>query len=252
MTAEKIYDFLNKKFPVSSAAEYDNTGFLIGDKTADVKSAVLALDCTDTAIDLCIKTGANLIITHHPVIFNGIKSINKGDTVYRLIENEISVISMHTNLDMGEGGVCDALAHKLSLKSISVINGYDGLSFRKGVLNEHLSADDFAKFVSERLNTTIKYVGSGKSVSTVAVCSGSGSDYMYDAINSGCDAFVTSEVKHHLFLEAEKAGLVLIDAGHFSTEDVIIEPLCQLLRNEFPSVTFITDHNSVIKVMNKI
>ena len=247
MTAEKIYDYLNHKFPVNSAAEYDNVGFLIGDKTADVKSAVLALDCTDSAIDLCKKTGSNLIITHHPVIFNGIKSINKNDTVYRLIENGISVISMHTNLDTGKGGVCDALAEKLELNDISVIDGYDGLSFRKGVLKEEMASDDFAQFVSKKLNTFVKFVGASM-VKTVGICSGSGSDYMYDAISAGCDAFVTAEVKHHLFLEAEKSGLTLVDAGHFATEDVIIEPLRKLLENEFPSVNFITDHTSVIKV----
>lgn len=247
MTAEKIYDFLNEKFPIDSATEYDNVGFLIGDKTADVKSAVLALDLTDSAINTAIENGANLIITHHPVIFDGIKSIKKGDTVYRLIENGISVISMHTNLDIGENGVCDALAKALELESIKTVIGSDNMSFREGVLKEYMSSDDFAAYVGRKLDTAVKYVGES-TVKRVAVCGGSGSEYMFDAIRQGCDALVTAEVKHHLFIEAERLGFTLIDAGHFPTEDTVIEPLCKMLSEKFPSVNFLTDHESAIKV----
>lgn len=247
MTAEKIYNFLNKKFPVNTAADYDNSGFLIGDKTADVKSAVLALDCTPSALNLALNSGANLIITHHPVIFNGLKSIKKGDIVYSLIENGISVISMHTNLDIAENGVCDALAKALELCNIETVSGYDGLSFRKGILKEEMTGDDFAAFVGRKLDTAVKYVGENK-VKTVAVCSGSGSDYLFDAIKENCDAFVTSEVKHNVFLDAANNNITLIDAGHFPTEDVIIEPLKELLSKEFPKINFLTDHSSDIKV----
>ncbi len=247
MTIEKIYEFLNKKFPVNTAADYDNPGLLIGDKTADVKSAVLALDCTASAVDLALKTGSKLIITHHPVIFKGLKSIKKGDIVHTLIENSISVISMHTNLDVGEKGVNDALCLALELTDTEAVTGYDGLAFRKGSLKEEMSSDDFAAFVGKKLDTAVKYVGEGK-IKTVAVCSGSGSDYLYDALSLGCDALVTSEVKHHLFLESYKENFTLIDAGHFPTEDVIIEQLKELLAENFPEVEFLSDHFSPIKV----
>ncbi len=247
MTIENIYDFLNEKFPVNTAADYDNPGFLIGDKTADVKSAVLALDCTPSAVETAINSNSNLIITHHPVIFKGLKSINKGDLAYTLIENGISVISMHTNLDVGEGGVNDALCSALNLSRCETVIGYDSFPFRKGVLQEEMNSNDFAAFVGRKLDTAVKYVGEGK-VKIVAVCSGSGSDFLYDAISSGCDALVTSEVKHNLFIEAQQKGFTLIDAGHFPTEDVIIEPLKELLEKEFPDVTFLTDHVSAIKV----
>lgn len=247
MTIEKIYEFLNQKFPVNTAADYDNPGFLIGDKTADLRSAVLALDCTESAVELAISTGSNLIITHHPVIFKGLKNIKKGDIVYTLIENGISVISMHTNLDSALGGVNDALCSDLELEDIETVIGYDSMTFRKGILKEEMSSDDFAAFVGRKLDTAVKYVGESK-VKTVAVCSGSGSDYIYDVLKAGCDAFVTSEVKHNIFLEAAKENLTLIDAGHFPSEDVIIEPLCSLLSEEFPEVKFVTDHFSPIKV----
>lgn len=247
MTIEKIYEFLNKKFPVNTAADYDNLGLLIGDKTADVKSAVLALDCTSSAVDLALAKSCNLIITHHPVIFKGLKSIKKGDIVHTLIENGISVISMHTNLDVGENGVNDALCRTLGLIGTESIAGYDSFCFRKGSLKEEMSSDDFAAYVGRKLDTAVKYVGEGN-VRTVAVCSGSGSSYMQDAIAYGCDALVTSEVKHNIFLEADLKGFTLVDAGHFPTEDVIIEPLKDLLEKEFPDVSFLTDHFSPIKV----
>lgn len=247
MTIEKIYEFLNKKFPVNTAADFDNCGFLIGDKTADVKSAVLALDCTLSAVDTAIKTGSKLIITHHPVIFSGVKNIQKGDITHTLIENSISVISMHTNLDIGENGVNDALCNALELNSVKKLETSDGFTIRQGVLKAAMSCDDFAAFIGKKLNTHIKYVGT-KEIKTVAVCSGSGGEFLYDAIKNGCDALVTSEVKHHLFIEAQHLGIAVFDAGHFPTEDVIIEPLCSMLSKEFPQVKFITDHYSPIKV----
>ena len=247
MKIDKIYEFLNEKFPIDSALDYDNPGFLIGDKTADIKSAVLALDCTDSAIDTAIENGAKLIITHHPVIFKGLKSIKKGDIVYRLIENGISVISMHTNLDTCKDGVNDALANALELKNIEeLLSGY-GLTYRKGELIGEINSNDFAAFVGKKLDSAGKYGGEGK-VKTVAVCGGSGADLFYECAAIGCDAFITSEVKHHQFLDAAKMGITLIAAGHFPTEDTVIEPLCELLKTKFPDVEFITNHFSPIKV----
>ena len=247
MTIDKIYEFLNEKFPVSSALDYDNPGFLIGDKTADIESAVLALDCTDSTIDIAIEYGAKLIITHHPVIFKGLKSIKKGDIVYRLIENGISVISMHTNLDTSKDGVNDALANTLEFEKVETVIADDGFTYRKGELIGEVNSNDFAAFVGKKLDTAVKYVGEGK-VKTVAVCGGSGAEFLYECKKTGCDALVTSEVKHHQFLDAAKMGITLIDAGHFPTEDTVIEPLCELLRREFSDITFITDHYSPIKV----
>lgn len=247
MTIEKIYEFLNKKFPVNTAADFDNSGFLIGDKAADVKSAVLALDCTDSAVNLAIETGSKLIITHHPVIFGGVKNIKKGDIVHTLIENGISVISMHTNLDIGENGVNDVLCSALELNSVKNLKTSDGFIIRQGVLKNPMSCNDFAEFVGKKLNTYIKYVGENE-IKTVAVCSGSGSEFLFDAIANGCDALVTSEVKHHLFLEAQHYGFTLIDAGHFPTEDIIIDPLCRMLSDKFPEIKFMADHSSPIKV----
>ncbi|MBE6728919.1 MAG: Nif3-like dinuclear metal center hexameric protein [Ruminococcaceae bacterium] len=247
MTAEKIFDFLNEKFPVDSAVDYDNVGFLIGDKTADVKSAVLALDCTDDVIDHAISTCSQLIITHHPVIFDKITNITKDDIIYRLIKNNIAVISMHTNLDVGKDGVCDALANTLCLENIKTVTASDNFPLRIGTLKEEMNSDDFAAYVGRKLDTAVKYVGETM-VKTVAVCSGSGSEYSKDAIKFGCDALVTSEVKHHHFISAEHQNFTLIDAGHFPTEAVILEPLSNILTEKFKDINFSVDYNSAIKV----
>ncbi len=247
MTIENIYEFLNEKFPVSTAADFDNPGFLIGDKTADVKSAVLALDCSSNTVKTAIDLGANLIITHHPVIFKGLKSIKKGDVAYSLIENGISVISMHTNLDIAPNGVNDALAEKLELTDIHPIIGSDGFTSKWGLLPNAMRSDDFAAYVGKKLDTAVKYVGESV-VKKVAVCGGSGSDLIYDAIGAGCDAFVTAEVKHNVFLDAFEHSFTLVDAGHFPTENVVLAPLKDMLDKQFPHIRFIIDNFSPIKV----
>lgn len=246
MKLKSILDFLCEIAPTETALEFDNVGLLVGNKNADITSCVIALDCTQKIVDVAIEKGAQLIITHHPVIFNPLKKVLKGDIVYRLIENGISVISMHTNLDIAEKGVNSELLDVLSLNNPTYVNCEDGFRFPVAELKETLTADEFAKHVKERLNATVKYVGEN-TVKRVAVCSGSGADFLFDAKVNGADALVTSECKHHLFNAAAEMGITLIDAGHFNTEDIIIEPLCEMLKTEFPTVNFIAEHFSYIK-----
>ena len=246
MKIRDVLDHLCSIAPIETAMDFDNVGLLVGDKSSDVNSCVIALDCTQKIVDVAIEKGAQLIITHHPVIFNPLKMVLKGDIVYRLIENGISVISMHTNLDIAEKGVNSELLSILALDNPTYVNCEDGFRFPIAELKDALSADKFAKYVKERLNTPVKYVGEN-TVKRVAVCSGSGADFLFDAKANGADALVTSECKHHLFNAAAEMGITLIDAGHFNTEDIIIEPLCKILKAEFPTVNFITEHFSYIK-----
>lgn len=245
----KILDILNYLSciaPLETALDFDNVGLLVGDKSAEVNCCVIALDCTQKTIDTAIQNGAQLIITHHPVIFNPLKKVIKGDIVYRLIENGISVISMHTNLDIAEKGVNQELLNVLELENPTFVNCEDGFVFPIAELKSTFCADEFAKYVKEKLNAPIKYVGENN-VKRVAVCSGSGADFLFDAKANGADALVTSECKHHLFIAAAEMGITLVDAGHFNTEDIIVEPLCKMLKAEFPTVNFITEHFSYIK-----
>ena len=246
MKLKSILDFLCEIAPTETALEFDNVGLLVGDKNADITSCVIALDCTQKTVDTAIEKGAQLIITHHPVIFSPLKKVLKGDVVYRLIENGISVISMHTNLDIAQKGVNAALLNVLELDNAKFINCEDGFIFPIAELKTELGADNFAKYVKEKLNTSVKYSGNN-SVKRVAVCSGSGADFLFLAKENGADALVTSECKHHLFNAAAQMGVTLVDGGHFNTEDVVIEPLCKILKEKFNKVNFITEHFTYIK-----
>ena len=144
MTVNDIYAYLNEFCPFDTACDFDNVGLLVGDKNANVTKAIIALDCTLDAVNQAIETGAELIITHHPIIFSPLKSVTAESTVYRLIKNNISVISAHTNLDIAYGGVNDCLAATLNLRDVENVVGDDGFSFRKGVLQKEYTPEEFA------------------------------------------------------------------------------------------------------------
>ncbi len=241
-----IYKFLDTHFPFCTACEWDNSGLLIGDGNATVTKVIIALDCTDSVLDMAQKNGAELIITHHPVIFPNTNCVLSDSIVHRLIKNGISVISAHTNLDKAEGGVNDCLAKALSLENIQTVLADEGLTLRLGKLKTALSPDDFAKYVGDRLGVTPRYCVGDRPVKAVAVCGGSCGDLLEDAVSCGADAYVTADIKHHIFLEAAHRGITLVDGGHFNTEDTVIEPLRKLLASHFPQIPFLTNHLSAV------
>ena len=245
----KVIDILNhldSVFPFENACGFDNVGLLLGNKNSEITKALISLDCDDIAVKKALEEKAELIITHHPVIFSGLKRITENENVFKLIQNNISVISLHTNLDFSVGGVNTCLANALSIQNIEYITLDDKVVLQKGNISP-ISADAFAKRLKATLGGNIKYVDGGKQISSVLICSGSGGEFLDVAINKNIDAFVTSEIKHHLFLEAKHSEISLFDAGHFNTEDVVIEPLKELLQNKFKDISFITNHNSAIK-----
>ncbi len=250
MKADLIFKKLNNIAPISLAAEFDNPGFLIGDKKQEVEKALICLDVTSSVVDFAIKNGANLIISHHPIIFSPLKNITSDNgRVFSLLANGISVISMHTNLDMADGGVNDTLAKALCLKNVSKISGEDGFVFRKGNLTEPMSADGFARFIKSKLGGVIRYIDSGKNISCVAVLGGSGGDYWQIAKQNGADALVTADVKHSYFIDALENDFSLFDAGHFHTENVIVNELFKKLKKEIPEVSFIAFNAKEIKTI---
>ncbi len=245
MTVQNIFDFLNNKFPIDTACGFDNVGTLVGDRNKTVTKTVVALDCTMPVINQAVENGCELIITHHPVIFNGIKSVLDDTLVFEIIKNGLSVISMHTNLDQGDGGVNDALCNVIGLKNIEAVEAADKFLLKKGEISP-LSADDFAKHLKAKLNYPVKFVGEN-TIKNVLVCSGSGAQYHTLCKSNGCDALVTGDVRHNNFLDAALSGIALFDCGHFNTEVVVIKPLCELLSNEFKNIQFIPNTDSQIK-----
>lgn len=246
MTVYNIFDFLNRLFPVSSACSFDNVGLLVGDAEKEVKKTLISLDCTLDTLKKAKENGCELIITHHPVIFDPLKNLLAGSVQYELVKNEIAVICMHTNLDMGDGGVNDCLCNALGLENVSAVIAEDGYILKSGNISP-LSADRLAEHIKSKIGGCVKYIDGGKAIGKVLVCSGSGGDFISEAKNNGFDALITADVKHHQFLKARDNNVSLFDAGHFNTEDVVIEPLCETLSKQFCEISFITDHPTDIK-----
>ncbi len=246
MNVQAVFEYLNSLFPVDTACEFDNAGLLIGDPNTEVNRVLVTLDCDVGAVALALEKGCDLIISHHPVIFSPIKQILAGSVEYELIRGGISVISMHTNMDMGENGVNDTLCSVLGLTKTASLTAADGFLL-KGGITPQTNAKCFAELIKSRLGGRIKFVDGGRPINKVLVCSGSGGDFIADALSGGFNALVTADVKHHQFLQAKENGISLFDAGHFETEDIIVEPLKEVLKNKFPDLEILTYHSKVFE-----
>ena len=246
-----IYDYLNAIAPVSLKMDFDNVGLLVGDYEAEAGKCLLALDITDGVIQEAKNIGAELIVSHHPLIFGSIKSVTADDLTGRkiieLIKNDISAICMHTNLDIAQGGVNDALmsAFGASVSSFLEPCGTDaeGNEIGCGRIGELKSEIEFAEFLcvcKQALNAGgLRYHDAGKKVKKLAVMGGAGGSGIALAKALGCDTYVTSDIKYNGFLDAKELGINLIDADHFCTENVVIPVLAQKLSKEFTGTEFI-------------
>ncbi len=249
MRIRAVCDWMDAFAPPETAADYDNVGLLLGDDREALTGVVLSLDCTRAALQTALRTGANLILTHHPIIFHPLKSVTADALPYALLRAGISVFAAHTNLDKAAGGVNDCLAAALGLQDVRPFGSPDDpQAGRIGSLPQGTDAAAFATAVQAALGGRVRYTGEGK-IRTVAVCSGSGADLLPDARNAGADAFVTGDVKHAALQSAAAQNFILLDAGHFETEDVMLEPLCARLRAAFPTVSFCTVHESGFRTL---
>lgn len=241
--------------PLSLAEPWDNVGLMVGDMNADISRVFVCLDVTSENAAAAIDCGANLIVSHHPLLFSPLKRISENDvigsTVMSLIRNDISVYSAHTNFDNAIGGMNDILAEKLELIDVRVYTDeecHDALGNptckigRVGRLESPLELGDYVSFVKSVLGCrTIRYVGDPtETISNVALCSGAGGDGIYSAYHAGADVYVTSDIKHHEAQLAFELGINMIDAGHFETENIICEFMHNYLGESFPSVSIIS------------
>ena len=245
-TVFDLYSAIDQFAPFSLSMDFDNTGILVGDRHQPVSKVLLALDCTMDVVNYAKEIGAQLIITHHPVIFHPIKRVNEDSVVYHLIRSQIAV-----NLDIAEGGFNDVLAQAVGLQNISGLELLDPAAQsylgRIGTLSNSISASEFAALVKESLHArSVKFADAGNKIQKVALCSGSGADCLESALAVGADALLTSEVKQHEYLNAAAAGISIFDAGHFDTEDIVIETLKEKLAGIFPEITFFTTHTCPI------
>lgn len=254
-TALEIEESLFRLASKDSAMDWDNVGLLLGDPAAEISRVLVALDVTEPVADEAIASGCQLIVAHHPVMncrWLPVQSLREDTPQGRLLRKltmaNMCVICMHTNLDVAEGGVNDALLRALRLEDPGPLSG-DGLG-RVGRLSAPMSVPDFVALVSNALGCNgVRFVNAGKPVSYVAVGGGACGEYAKEAAALGCDTFVTSDLSYHAFLDAAAMGLNLLDAGHFPTEDPICQVLLQYMEHHFPTlnITKSASHREVIE-----
>ncbi len=238
-----IGDFLelfDKWAKFDLAEDWDNSGLQVGDRGRVVQKVLIALDPSMSTIEKARELRADLIVTHHPLIFNPLKCFEQTrvipSRIERLIKYQIGLISLHTNLDSAEGGVNDVLAEAIGLKNLSPLvpaeKGPFGAGMgRVGSLDREWELEEYCEFVARRLNCfLLKVQGDFRSkISKVALCSGAGSSLWPNVQELGVDLYLTGEIKHSVFIEARELGICLIDAGHFHTEWPVLHALRDFL-----------------------
>lgn len=354
MKVKEIYEALNSFAPFKNAEKWDNSGILVGDVNSEVKKALLTLDVTEKVIEEAEKIGANLIISHHPIIFNPLKKVMAESLVYKLIKKDIAVISAHTNLDISPVGVNYALAKAIGLKNLKPLTtlkrenyktvsvfvptdyaenvkkavcekgageyeNYSNCTFTsfgrgefkplegsdpfigekgsvasadeceikficpssklneviKAMLEAHpyevpaynifsnealfeevsiglvgecekMTARELAALIKKSLGaSSIRVVNGDNTVEKLALCSGSGIDFLGDGLSKGADAYLTGDVKHNHMVDALNGGYSLIDAGHFPTENIVLPQLKKLLSEKCQDTEFFVAEESV-------
>jgi dinuclear metal center YbgI/SA1388 family protein len=229
-----IYNWIDSFAPWSSKMEGDNVGLIVGSMDSDVTKIGTCLDITAKTIAEAEKLGCDLILSHHPVIFGGIKSLDTKSPVYLLAQSGISALCAHTNLDAALGGVNCGLAEILGLSDIKPLEGSsDPALARIGKLKKPVSARSFAQFAAKALHTSVRLKDSGKPVETVAVCGGAASDYIALAESAGADLYLTSEIKQHEWIAA---SISVIDGGHYPTESAFLPMFTEKIVRQFPLI----------------
>ena len=225
MNVRELYAFLDKKIPRELSCEWDNDGLMCcPEPDREVKRVLVCLDVSDEAVNTAIEGGFDVILSHHPMIFKGIKSM-VGETgpvgrVIRLIKSGISVMSFHTRFDAVDGGVNDTLAAIFDLTDVEKIE-CEGIELgRVGYLKQEISLAEFAALVKEKLSAPFVSFGecSGR-VQKVALVGGGGGDFVREAARSGADTFLSGNIGYHTMEEARDAGINLVEAGHYYTEN---------------------------------
>lgn len=238
-SVKDIFEYIDSFAPFSSAAPWDNSGFLVGDIHADVGKCIVALDVTDEEISEAERKGAQLILSHHPVIFHPQRTFVKENAAFEAAAKGISVICAHTNLDKAPDGVNDTLCEILGMDFVKETPDIAEGFLNTGALPEKGTCEEIAAYISEKLGAAVRFSMPGYRPERFAVCSGAGGDLAADAKAVGCDALITGDASYHDFLDAENLGVALFAAGHFETEVPIVGKLISKLSSRFPDIDFI-------------
>ena len=245
MKVKTITSYLESIAPLSLQEDYDNSGLLIGSEENEISGVLVTLDCTEEVLEEAIKKNCNLIIAHHPIIFKGLKKITGRNYTERVVEkaikNNISIYAIHTNLDNVPEGVNRKICEKLGLTNSKILSPHP-LSQRRGefgsgmigILKTAASEISFLNKIKRVMKAkSLRHTSLlGKKISKVAVCGGSGSFLLSEAIKQKADVFVTADFKYHQFFDAENK-VVVADIGHYESEQFTKELLRDMLMEKF-------------------
>lgn len=238
MKVREICQWIDRIAPFDTQADFDNSGLLVGDENREVSGIHVALDVTDRVLDEAEDAGANLLITHHPMMFSARRRMTETDSegrlLARMIRARMALIAAHTNLDRATGGINDVLAARCGLTQVTG-EGY----LRVGALPDGTTAGNLPRALANALRTTVRVCGQtdpDRPLRRMAVSSGAGSDGWEEAAALGAEVFLTGEMKHHHALAMADAGILALEAGHFATEEPGIFALADALQKEADAV----------------
>ncbi len=238
----ELYQTLESWYPLTLRCEWDHDGIMcLPCENAQAQRILIALDVTDNVLSYAIEHRFDTIVSHHPLLFSPINSFVASDPVCKklllAVTNGISILSFHTRMDAAQEGVNDALAQTLALCNVEPL----GELARIGTLVTPMKKADFLSYLNERLGTTACRYSLGtdsKPISRVAICGGSGKDFLPEVLKSDADAYVTGELSYHAMLDLEHAPIALFACGHAQTEQPICSHLQKRLQNKYPSLFF--------------
>lgn len=243
VTIADVIKVLEDFAPLSAQEKWDNSGLCIGNPDTPLNGVLIGLDCTEALVDEAIATGANLIVTHHPLLFSGLKKISADDpvgaAVIKAISSGIAVYCSHTPSDKVRGGVSFSMAEKLGLQDVEILEP-DGDSSSTGLgvvgnLCKPMEVNEFVALVKRAFNLHVLRCSApvdGK-VSRVAMCGGSGSEFIPDAIRKGAHAYLCGDISYHRFFCPK--GFMLMDVGHYESEIGIVEIFFTIIKKNFPT-----------------
>ena len=225
--------------PFSSAMDFDNCGLLVGDKDAETDCVLLALDLTDRVLEEAARVGAGAVLTHHPLIFRAQKRFTAEGLPFRAARLGIAVIGCHTNLDCAPGGVNDTLISAIGLEKLGDVAGTEGCCAMCECPEELSEPAALARRVKEAAGLPCVRLADGKKpVRKVAVCCGGGAGFIDAAVLDGADAMITGDIKYSAAVDAVRAGVTLVDAGHYETERLVLPVVRDRLSELFPDCRF--------------
>lgn len=232
MTCKEIMDILETQWPLSYALDWDNVGLLVGREDKEVSKVFVCLDVTDETLDQAVEFGADMIVSHHPMLFSAVKTVTDRDfigrRILRLAKHDISYFAMHTNFDVAGMAALNQETLGLTDGSVLMVTAVDGDQEegigRVGFLERDMSLNEFAQTVKTKLNLpkVLVYGDGEKKITKAAVSGGSGKSAVKPAICAEADVLVTGDIDYHTGIDAVAMGIAVIDAGHYGTESVFI------------------------------